>query len=106
MFLNEKKLDFSTDSELILIKYVKKLFEAMYDRNIIYRSSGIYAGLLNEQDKSQLNLFCVHNEDAKEREISSVVDKLEDKYGRGILSVGSAGIKSIREKHSRKNLLR
>lgn len=102
VYVNERKLDFSTDSELVLIKYVKELFEEMYDKDIIYRSSGIYAAFLKEEDKSQLNLFDIQNEDTKQREISSVLDKIEDKYGKSIISVGSIGIKSVREKHTRK----
>ena len=106
VFVNEMKLDFSTDSELILVKRVKKLFESIYDKNIIYRSSGIYAGLLNQEDESQLNLFDIHNKDVKQREISSVLDKMEDKYGTGIISVGSLGIKEIQKKHTRRCSLR
>lgn len=106
VFVNETKLDFSTDSELILIKHVKTLFESMYDRNIVYRSSGIYAGLLNQEDEAQLNLFDIHKEDTKQREISSVLDRIEDKYGAGILSVGSIGIKEIQDKHTRKERFR
>ena len=95
----EKELDFFTDSEMILINFVKNLLDNIFMENIIYRASGIYAGALSDNQR-QLKLFddSVNN---KASEISYVVDKIEDKFGKGMISFGSSGIKSVQEKHKR-----
>lgn len=105
VFVREEKFDFSTNSELVLIKSIKSLFEKMYSENIIYRSAGVYASLLKEAQNSQLGLFDV-NDQKKEKSVSEVLDKLEEKYGRGSISVGEMGIKKVQEKHKREMRLR
>ncbi|MCD7779222.1 MAG: hypothetical protein LUH05_00935, partial [Candidatus Gastranaerophilales bacterium] len=100
VFYREKKLDFSSNSELALINDVKNLFNLIFIEGIIYRSSGIYAACLTDNEKIQLELFC-KNEDNTKNSISSIIDKLEDKYGKGIISLGQSGIKAIQKKHKR-----
>ena len=100
VFVLEEQLSFATNSELILMPIVKKLFSRMYDKNIIYRSSGIYACNLNEDEKLQLSFFNNQNKDKKEN-LSKIIDKIENKYGKGKISLGQTGIKSIMEKHKR-----
>ncbi len=100
VFYKEEKLDFNTNSELILINTVKNLFESVYNKNLTYRSSGIYAQCLTNAKKMQLDLF-YENKCKKSENITYLIDKIEDKYGKGIISLGSSGIKEIREKHQR-----
>ena len=100
VFIKEEKLNFFTDSELLIIKTVKKLFDSIFINGIIYRSSGIYVSDLQEAQDIQLYFF----EDAsrkKSEQVSSVIDRLENKYGRGAISIGSLGIKDIQNKHKR-----
>lgn len=101
VFVKEEKLDFCTDSELLIIKTVKKLFDSIFINGIIYRSSGVYACNLQESEKLQLALFD-DNSQKKSENISIVIDKLENKYGRGTISIGSSGIKDVQNKHRRK----
>ena len=100
VFVLEEKLDFATNSELILTPIVKKLFEKMYDKEIIYRSAGVYASNLIDTEKIQLDFFQDEVKNKKEH-LSTIIDKIENKYGKGYLSIGQIGIKSIQEKHKR-----
>ncbi len=97
----DEKLDCYTNSELLLAKTVEKLFNSIFKTDIIYRSSGVMAFNLSDTTDYQLNLF--ENKHAKKCErIAKVLDKIEDKYGAGVLLQGDNGIKSIQEKHRRK----
>lgn len=100
VFVLEEKLDFYTDSEILLIPIVKKLFNKMYNKEIMYRSSGIYAGNLITKDRIQLELFKDEKKEKSEN-ISQILDKIENKYGKGYISVGRTGVKKIQEKHKR-----
>lgn len=99
-FYKDIKLDISSNSEIFLANKVIMLFESIYKEDIVYRSSGVLAFSLCESFKMQLSLFN-KNEDNKDRKISGVIDKLEDKFGKGTLAVGSAGIKDVVKKHTR-----
>ncbi len=101
VFVQEYKLDFETDSEIVLIKYVKHLFKTLYMTDIIYRASGVFAGLLTDKSDLQLSFF-QNKTNKKGTAASEVVDKLEDKYGKGIISLGTFGIKNIQDIHKRK----
>jgi hypothetical protein len=92
VFCKEEKLCSATNSEIILINNVKKLFENLFIDGIIYRSSGVYACDLSEIDNSQQTFF----EDTKKKKIehvSKILDKIEDKYGKGVISVGNSELK-------------
>ncbi|MBQ4122532.1 Y-family DNA polymerase [bacterium] len=93
-----------TNSELTLSEIVNKLFNIIYKEGIVYRSAGIWASNLVDIQKQQLSLF-ERNEDKKNKKISEVIDKLESKYGKGTLSIGRTGLKSIMEKHKYKSTL-
>ena len=101
VFVKDKKLDVATDSEFILKKTVIELFESIFNEEIVYRSSGIYAAELQDTEKVQLPLF-EENLHKKGEEVSLVIDKIEGIYGRGSISLGYSGIKDIQEKHKRK----
>lgn len=100
VFVLEEKLNFSTNSELVLTPIVKKLFSKMYDSEIIYRSSGVFASNLIDAERMQLEFFQDKGKNKKEQ-LSLIIDKIENKFGKGSLSVGQTGIKSIQEKHKR-----
>ena len=102
VFVTEKKLDCATSSEIELIKYIKNMFNQMFMPDIIYRSSGVYAGDLSDCDDSQLVLFENNKTDKKLSVLSEALDKLEYKYGKGAISIGDSGIKSIQTIHTRK----
>lgn len=97
----DEKLDEYTNSEHNLLPVTEKLFNLIYKSGIIYRSSGIIAFNLSDTTDLQLSLF--KNDRLKKCErISSLLDKIENKYGNGMLLHGESGIKSVREQHKRK----
>lgn len=75
-----------TNAEYLLNKKAVELFEQIYSRFNLYRSSGVYLGGLKDEDVQQLNFF--ENNDKYER-ISQIWDKIESQYGRGIFQVGN-----------------
>lgn len=96
----EEKLDIPTNSEMQLAGKVYSLFESIYKDGIIYRSSGVLAFALRDTQKKQLTLFEKENE-SKLKKTAHIIDKLENKYGQGIIAVGQTGIKDIVKAHTR-----
>lgn len=77
-----------TDSEFLVNQYADKLFEKIYEPNIIYRASGIYVDKLSEKSAAQLFLF----EDEKTKrakKLSLLWDNIEKKYGRHSFCIGT-----------------
>ena len=60
----------------------------MYLPEIIYRSSGIYAGKLSPAEASQLYLF-QNIKDEKTEKLTRLWDKIEKKYGENCLQIGT-----------------
>ena len=78
----------STDSEFLVNQYVEKLLDSLYDKNIVYRSSGIFAEKLSSKSTSQLFLF-EDEKTKKVKKLSALWDNFEQKYGRGCFSIGT-----------------
>jgi nucleotidyltransferase/DNA polymerase involved in DNA repair len=76
-----------TDFEFDIQEAIKIIFADIFIPNIIYRSSGIIFEDLAEQ--TQLSLFSSVQNNIKAEKITSVWDKLEDKYGRGVIYTGT-----------------
>lgn len=78
-------VEIATNSEYLLNKKVIALFNQIYSENILYRSSGIYAGGFEDEQTKQLSLL---NNTDKIDKISHIWDKIESRHGRGVFSVG------------------
>ncbi len=100
VFYLDEKLEKMTNSEILLSEKVFKLFEKIYIPDIVYRSSGVLAFSLCDTEKSQLGLFKDERSEKCTR-ISAIIDKVENKYGKGTLMAGDIGIKSVMKKHQR-----
>ena len=100
VFVQEEKLDYETNSEIILKKHVRKIFNLLFNKNIVYRSSGILVYSLKNNEKSQLSLF-QDDTNKKINKLSGAIDLLEDKFGNGIIALGQSGIKTIQKEHKR-----
>ncbi len=101
VFYREERLETATDSELQLINTVNKLFGKLYNPEIIYRASGIGVSSLKDIS-SQIQLtFIEDNKEKKNRKLACLIDKIENKYGQGIISAGVTGIKSSAKNHNR-----
>jgi len=75
-----------TDFEFDIYEAIKIGFADIFIPDVIYRSSGVTFENLTEQ--TQLSLFSSVQNNIKAEKITSVWDKLEDKYGRGIIFTG------------------
>lgn len=83
-----------SDSEFLINQYADKLFERIYNPDIIYRSSGIFAEKLREKAASQLSLFTNDKngkteKTEKAKKLSELWDKFEQKYGKNIFTIGT-----------------
>lgn len=75
-----------TNAEYLLNGKVIEMFEQIYFKNMLYRSSGVYVGDFSDEETKQLSLL--ENTD-KFDSISQIWDKIEAKHGRGVFSVGA-----------------
>jgi len=75
-----------TDFEFDIYENIKLIFADTFIPDVIYRSSGIIFENLTEQ--TQLSLFSSTKENKKGGNLATAWDKLEDKYGRGIIFTG------------------
>ena len=103
VFVRECRLKTDTDSEIMLMKYVKLMLDDMFTDGIIYRASGIYVSNLKDISNAQMKLFSDKNTE-KNSNLVNVLDKIEEKYGRGAISVGTLGIKSVQNIHKRRKM--
>ena len=100
VFYADEKLEDMTNSEILLTEKIFNLFEKIFQKGIVYRSSGVLAFSLKETDKAQLSLFRDEKREKCEK-LSSLIDKVENKFGKGSLMAGDIGIKSVMKKHQR-----
>ena len=77
-----------TNCEFDIYKAVDNLFPEMFIPEIIYRSSGIILENLTQSNEEQLSLFNPHEQIQRNEKLSELWDKLENKYGRNIISAG------------------
>lgn len=75
-----------TSFEFDIHEAIKIIFADMFVPDVIYRSSGIIFEDLTEQ--TQLSLFSSVQKNEKAENLTSAWDRLENKYGRGILFTG------------------
>ena len=88
VFTEKMVLPEASDSEFLINQYADKLFEKIYNPEIIYRASGIFAEKLSEKSTSQLFLF-EEEKTGKAKKLSELWDNFEKKYGRGKFSIGT-----------------
>lgn len=75
-----------TNFEFDIQKIINVLFEEIYNPNILYRSSGII--FEDFKENTQLSIFSQPQNNIRAESLTFTWDKLEDKYGRGILFTG------------------
>ncbi len=88
VFTEKMVLSEATDSEFLINQYADKLFEKLYNPDIIYRSSGVYADKLSEKSAAQLFLF-EDKKTQKAQKLSELWDKFENKYGKNCFYIGT-----------------
>ncbi len=76
-----------TNTEFEIIEHAKDMLDKLYQKGIIYRSVGFYALKLTSRAVRQMSIF--ENETtAKKENLSFSLDKLEEKFGKGIIKIG------------------
>lgn len=65
-----------------------KLFDKIYNPNIIYRSSGIILDDFTSTDGEQMFLFADNEKNQKSERLANCIDKLESKFGKNIIQTG------------------
>lgn len=76
-----------SNSELEIIPFAKEALNNMFEKGIIYRSVGFWAYKLQNCNNKQISLFDAQKT-LKKQEISKTWDKLEEKWGKGIIKIG------------------
>ena len=87
VYYDKMNLEQPLDLELEISKTVFKVFDKIYNRNLLYRSSGVMLEKLSEKSVHQITLFTEPTNDKKEN-LSIAIDKIEEKFGKGSIKTG------------------
>ncbi len=79
--------NYPKNSEFELYKTMHELFDVLYKKDVIYRSSGVCVSKLTKTADVQLILF-ESETTRKKKKLSAAWDKIEQKFGYGALSIG------------------
>ncbi len=77
-----------TNTEFELVNHSKEILDKLYQKGIIYRSVGFCAMKLSSAKTQQISLFD-GGDNLKKQELSKSWDKLEEKFGKGIVTLGA-----------------
>ncbi len=75
-----------------VIKTIEPLFNQLFDRRKLYRTTGIILQKLATEETRQMDLFGAHLQVEKLSKIFSAVDQMQQKYGKHTLYLGSSFI--------------
>ena len=87
VYYDKMNLEQPLDLELEISKTVFKVFDKIYNRNLLYRSSGVMLEKLSEKSVHQITLFTEPTNDKKEN-LSIAIDKIEERFGKGSIKTG------------------
>lgn len=87
VFVKKEILNKALDFELEISKVIFKLFDEIYDENLVYRSTGVFFEKLVYNEAQQIFLFDEEVDERKEK-LSKCFDKLEAKFGKNIVQTG------------------
>ncbi len=75
------------NSELELVEHSRQILDRIFKKGIIYRSVGFCAMKLSPSNERQVSIFD-GEESIKKEKLSKSWDKLEEKFGKGIVKLG------------------
>lgn len=75
------------DSEFEISDLINKMFDQIYVEGVMYRSAGVILTKVEKKKESQLSIFSSEKK-IKSKKLSSAWDKIEQKFGFGILKIG------------------
>lgn len=88
VFSDKMTLINSTNTEFELINHAKNMLDKIFIPGLIYRSTGFWATRLTPSSSRQISLFDAE-QSIKKQELSKSWDKLEEKFGKGVIKLGS-----------------
>lgn len=87
VYSDKRSITGATNSELEISKIAFEIFEKIYDKDLLYRSTGVWLANLNCTETNQMGLFDeVKNE--KLEKLSASIDKIEAKFGKNSIKTG------------------
>ncbi len=89
-FVEKKALIQPTSWDCDIVNVALELFEKMYKKDLIYRSSGVVLENLINSSDIQMSLFTNNEKEKKKEELGKCVDKLSQKYKKNIVKIGYA----------------
>ncbi len=88
-FYTEKKLLVSPTSwDTDILKNIIPLFEKLYLKDVLYRSSGVVLENLIKESDTQMSLFNNYENEEKKESLSRTIDKLSRIYKKNIVKIG------------------
>ncbi len=88
VFYDKIALNTPTSFEMDISDIAFKLLDNIYNKDTLYRSTGIFLENLRNNKEEQLFLFTDENIDMKKENLSKCFDKLESKFGKNIIKIG------------------
>ncbi|MBR2526456.1 hypothetical protein IKE67_08340 [bacterium] len=87
VYSDSKNIEQALNFEIDISKPAFELFENIYNSDLLYRSTGVFFSCLSNADIVQGNLFDVQTS-KKSDKLSSSIDKIEAKFGKGSIKTG------------------
>ncbi len=87
-FVEKKVLMKPTSWDCDIVNAMLPLFEKMYQKDFVYRSSGVVLETLIKTQDVQMSLFCNTEKETKKDRLSRCVDSLSRKYKKNIVKIG------------------
>ena len=84
-------LEHATNFEFEISEYAIPILEKLFNPNTIYRSVGILLENFNSCENEQKTLFEDTSRRDKNEKLAKSLDKLEEKFGRNIVTTGFTG---------------
>ena len=95
-FSHQAKLDVATTSTKEIIEMAKKILKEMYKKGMSVRLVGVRVDNLVKENQLQMSLFENIEKNDKQEKLDSVVDKINEKYGKNSLTrAGNLVVKDI-----------
>ncbi len=88
VYTNKLALDTPIESEFEINKEIYRLFDEIYLKGVMYRSSGVILSRIEKKKEEQLGLFNAEKK-IKSKNLSKAWDNIEKKYGFGSLKIGA-----------------
>ncbi|MDT8377060.1 MAG: DNA polymerase IV [Mariprofundaceae bacterium] len=84
------ELDFPSNSLKVLNRAVSRAFQQLYRADGLYRGCGIVADRISEEGSATEDLFGFMREDLRQSRLMHVVNDINSRYGRGMVSLAAS----------------